>query len=250
MSMDNDNWLVAPPDKAMGCLPRRSKPGALAPFLRDRVSVIPRGEWEAILTGRTVREAELNGRSDVQKIKDQDGIGSCATESTSQAIEVVGVRCGVGWEELNPWSIYRVTSGGSDRGSNIDDNLEYAREVGVLPTSYFPRYDENGKIVNRWNAKPPEGWEEVAAKYRIHEWWDMTTIEEVGTALLLGFPVVVGWSSHSEVMVDLLPGSKAMVANSWSPEWGDAGFHVEPLSKISWSYGAFAVRTVVNRGVV
>jgi len=221
----------------------------LAPFLRDRVAVIPRGEWDEILEGRTTRETELNGRADVIKIHDQGSTGSCATESTSQAIEVLGVRSGYDWEELNPWSIYRVTSGGSDRGSNIDDNLEFAREVGVLPTSYFPRYDDNGKIINRWNAKPPAGWEEVAAKYRIIEWWDMTTVDEVGTALLLGYPVVVGWSSHSEVMVDLLPGEKAMVANSWSTEWGDAGFHTEPLSKINWGYGAFAVRTIVDRGI-
>jgi hypothetical protein len=245
----NKNWLTPPPGKSMGCLPRRSKPGTLAPFLRDRVSVIPRAEWDDILAGRADRQAQLNGRMDVQKIKDQDGIGSCATESTSQAMEVIGVRCGFDWQELNPWSIYRVTSGGRDQGSNIDDNLEYAREVGVLPVSFFPRYDANGKIINRWNAKPPAGWEEVAAQHRIHEWWDMTTIDEVGTALLLGYPVVVGWSSHSEVLVDLLQGAKAMVANSWSTEWGDAGFHVEPLSKVNWSYGAFAVRTVVNRGI-
>lgn len=394
MNDNNANWLSPPPGKAMGCLPRRSKPGTLAPFVRDRVTVVPHGEWDAILEDRLAQDVDLNGRADVQKIKDQDGIGSCfpagtlirmkdgsekpieqiqvldevvtaegrtgrvmqtmvrdhvgkvcrlcvngshhvrmtpehpvltsrgyvqakelvkndmvafphgtlvqktdyrkqqddiavwrrvesveyedfagpvfnlevegdhsyvaegigvhncATESTSQAMEVIGVRCGFKWQELNPWSIYRVTSGGSDRGSNIDDNLEFARTVGVLPCSYFPRYGANGTVINKWNAKPPDGWEEVAAVNRIDEWWDMTTIDEVGTALLLGYPVVVGWSSHSEVMVDLLPGAKAVVANSWSTEWGDKGFHVEPLSKINWGYGAFAVRTILNRGIV
>jgi hypothetical protein len=247
---DNANWLSPPPGVVMGCLPRRSKPGALAPFVRDRVTVVPQGEWDAILEDRLTQDVDLNGRADVMAIKWQSSVGSCATEATSQAMEVIGVRCGFDWVELNPWSIYRVTSGGSDRGSNIDDNLEFARTVGVLPTSYFPRYDSAGKVVNRWNARPPAGWEEVAAIHRIHEWWDMTTIDEVGTALLLGYPVVVGWSSHSEVMVDLLPGSKAVVANSWSTEWGDKGFHIEPLSKINWSYGAFAVRTILNRGIV
>jgi hypothetical protein len=77
----------------------------------------------------------------------------------------------------------------------------------------------------------------------------MTSIAEVGTALLLGFPVVIGWSSHSEVMVDLLPGQKAVVVNSWSTGWGDKGVHVEPLSRINWKYGAFAVRTIVDRGI-
>lgn len=240
-----NQWLVIPPGKATGCLPRVSKPGQYAPMLDERIKVIPSGEWDDILA----RRPEYTGRADVQKIKDQDGIGSCATESTSQAMEVIQVRSGQPWEELNPWSIYRVTSGGSDRGSNIDENLKFARDIGVLPVSYFPRYDAAGKIVNKWNAKPPAGWEAVAAKYRIDEWYDMTTIDEVGTALLNGFPVIVGWSSHSEVMVDLLPGQKAVVANSWAPTWGDAGFHVESLSKISWGYGCFAVRTVTDRGL-
>lgn len=247
--MSEFQQLNPPPGVVAGCLPRKSKPGTMAPLLEEHIAIIDQREWDTILEDRIANDVALFGRRDVNKIKDQDGVGSCATESTSQAIEVVAERCGFEFEELNPWSIYRVTSDGRDRGSNIDTNLQFARDVGVLPCSYFPRYNENGGVVNRWNARPPAGWEAEAAKYRINEWFDMTSISEVGTALLCGYPVVVGWSSHSEVMVDLLPGKKAVVANSWSTGWGDKGFHVEPLSKINWSYGAFAVRTIVDRGI-
>lgn len=242
-------WLPIPPGKAAGCLPRISRPGEYAPMLADRIRVVDPNEWDGILATREAAGDALNGRADVRQIKDQDGIGSCATESTSQAVEVVMVRSGQPWVELNPWSIYRVTSDGQDRGSNIDSNLQFARDVGVLPVSFFPRYDSSGKLINRWNAKPPSGWEEIAAQYRIDEWYDITTVAEVGTALLLGYPVVVGWTSHSEVIVDLLAGGKGMVANSWGTDFGDKGFHVVPLSRVDFKYGAFAVRTNQDRGI-
>lgn len=247
--MSDEQWLNPPPGKAMGCLPRASKVGQWAPILSDHIQVIDPRDWDGILSSRADSGDSLNGRDSVNAIKDQDGIGSCATEACSQAYEVIAERSGYPFEKLNPWSMYRIVSGGVDRGSNIDTCLKHAREVGILPCSYFPRYDETGRVVNRWNARPPAGWEEVATKYRIDEWYDMTSIAEVGTALLLNFVVQIGWSSHSELLVDLLPDSKALVANSWSTEWGDNGFHVEPLSKINWSYGAFAVRTIVDRGV-
>ena len=244
-----NDWLTIPDGKATGCLPRASKPGEWCPMLAERIEVIDPREWDKIIQDREATGEALNGRGDVRKIKDQDGIGSCATESTAQAIEVTMVRSGQPWEELNPWSIYRVTSDGRDAGSNIDRNLQFARDVGVLPVKFFPRYDSAGKIVNRWNARPPAGWEEIASQYRIDEWYDCTTTADIGTALLLGFAVVIGWSGHSELLVDLLPGQKAMVANSWGTRWGDAGFHVEPLSRVNFRYGAFAVRTNVDRGI-
>lgn len=242
-------WLTIPKGKATGCLPRASKPGEWCPMLAERLAVIDPREWDSILAKRANEGEALNGRADVVQILDQDGIGSCACESTCQAMHVTMKRSGAPVEMLNPWSIYRVTSDGRDAGSNIDRNLQFARDVGVLPVKFFPRYDAAGKVVNRWNARPPAGWEEIASQYRIDEWYDCTTTADIGTALLLGFAVVIGWSGHSELLVDLLPGQKATVANSWGTRWGDGGFHVEPLGRVNFAYGAFAVRTNTDRGI-
>lgn len=247
--MLQDNWLATPPGQAKGCLPRDTKPGEIAPLLRERMTVIPKADWDAVLRDRADAGLDYRGRKDVKQILNQGRVGSCATESTTQGVMVTAQRAGYPFELLNPWSIYRVTSGGVDRGSNIDRNLEFARDVGILPDSYWPRYDENGHIVNPWRSVPPDGWEEVAAKYRIAEWYDIETEDEVGTALLQGYVVVCGWSGHSEVAVDLLPGQVLDVANSWGIEYGDRGFHHVPVDRIRWSYGAFAVRVIRDRGL-
>lgn len=246
--MSEQDWLTPPPGFVKGCLPRVSKPGAMAPLFAEHIKVIPPQEWDGILRARVDRGEQLSGRADVEKIKTQDGIGSCAREATDQAIEVIARRAGYDFVEFNPWPMYLLASGGRDRGSSIDENLRLARDVGAVPCSFFPRYDERGRIVNPWNKEPPDGWREVAAQYRIDEWYDATSIAEVGTGLLLDFVAVIGWSSHAECMVNLFGGQKADVANSWDVDWGDQGFHVEPLSRINWNYGAFLIRTVVDRG--
>jgi hypothetical protein len=221
--------LIIPPGKKTGCLPRASRPGQWCSLFGERIPVIPVAQW-----GDLIGEVEL--RSCVSKIKDQDGVGSCATESTSQAVEIVRQVEGQPWVELNPWSIYWNTSGGSDNGSSIDENLVYARDYGICPESIWPR--EKG-----WKAKPSAEALTAAKEYRIVEFYDVGTTEEIGTALLLGFPVVFGWQGHSCVLTQLLTVTTAEYANSWAPSWGDNGFGSIKLSAINFQYGAWALRT-------
>lgn len=222
--------LIIPDGKKTGCLPRVSKVGGVCPLLSDRVKTIPVGEWPGL-----IGEVEL--RSRVTKIKDQDGVGSCATESTSQGVEIVRAWSGKPYVELNPWFIYQTTSGGSDRGSSIDENLEFVRANGIAPESIWPRS-------KGWRTRPSEEAKAAALEYRIDEFFDITTTEEIGTALLLGFPVVFGWQGHSCVLTQLLSTTEAEYANSWAPTWGDQGFGRIRLSSINFQYGAFAIRTV------
>jgi len=225
--------LVIPPGKAKGCLPRASKVGEWCPLLSDVIDIIPREEW-----GQFIGEVELS--SCVKKIKDQDGVGSCATESCAQGIEIVQQWQGQQWVELNPWFIYRVTSGGSDRGSNIDTNLRFARDNGCAPASLHPRS-------LGWRASPSAEAVEAAQNHKIDEFYDITSIDELGTALLTGFPVVFGWSGHSCIFTELLNANTAKYANSWAPTWGDNGFGTLALSRVNWGYGAYAIRTATQK---
>lgn len=237
-----------PPGRRTGCNPRKSKAGEVCSLFSEKIKVIDPNDWDQILADRLASGQSLKGRSDVRKIKDQDGVGSCACEATCQAMEVTMVRSGQPWEELNPWSLYRLVTQRDD-GSSIDEDLQVARDVGVLPVSFFPRYDANGKVINRWNATPPDNWKEIALQYRIDEFFDITTVAEAGTALIEDYALVFGYQGHSECMEDLLPKSNGDTANSWGTDFEEAGFHVVSLQRIDFRYGCFAVRTNKDRGL-
>lgn len=222
--------LILPPGKKKGCLPRKSRYGDVCKLLSDEIDVIPRDEWPDLI-------GSVDLRPKVNQILDQNGVGSCATESTTQGVMIGRAVARLPFELLNPFSIYRVTSGGRDNGSNIDTNLAFARDTGILPESYWPRS-------KGWKATPPSGWKDVAKKYRIGEFFDIGTVNEVGTALLKGFAVVFGWDGHSCILTSLLSTTKAEYANSWDPTWGDEGFGTISLNSINFGYGAFAIRSI------
>jgi hypothetical protein len=223
--------LIIPDGKATGCNPRITQYGECCKLLADEIEIIPRDKWGGLI-------GQVNLRPFVNQILDQNGYGSCATESTTQGVQIARAVAGAPFVLLNPLSIYRVTSGGSDRGSSIDENLQFARDHGILPESYWPRS-------KGWRAAPPADWKSVAANYRIDEFFDVGTVEELGTALLRGFPVVFGWQGHSVIATRLLSATMFEYANSWG-DWGDEGFGTLSLDSVNWGYGAFAVKTTAH----
>ncbi len=221
--------LIVPLGKVTGCLPRVSQFGELCEPFASAIDVIPRDKWAGLI-------GKVNLRPQVKVVLDQDGVGSCATEATVGAAMIARAAAGQPHVLLNPWSIYRVTSGGRDGGSNIDSNLAFARDTGILPEAYWPRS-------KGWRATPPDGWEQVAAKNKIKEFYDLRNEEELGTASLLGFSIVFGWQGHSCVITSLLSPTMAAYLNSWG-DWGDQGFGKIKLSSINWGYGAWALRVM------
>ena len=226
--------LVLPPGFKCGCLPRVTAFGTCCKPMADEIEEIPRDQWPGLI-------GTVSLRPRVRQVLNQGSNGSCATESTTQGVMVARDVAGLPFDLLNPLSIYHFTNGGSDNGSNIDSNLVHARDFGILPESYWPRS-------KGWRASPPTGYEKIAAKYRIDEFFDIASIDEIGTALLKGFAVVFGWSGHSCILTDLLSTTTALYCNSWG-NWGDAGFGKINLASINFGYGLFAIRSVKDGDV-
>jgi len=223
---------VFPAGRKPGVLPRKSRLGEWCPRASEHIKLIPRGEWEE-------RAADISLRPHVHTVLDQGSVGSCATESTAGGIMVARSMQGVARREdhvvLNPWFIYQETSGGRDRGSNIDSNLAFARKYGCASEAVWPRS-------KGWRAKPSEEAFADAMKYRIEEFYDIASVDEFVSAVLTGFPVVYGSAGHSVLRVEYM-----LDLNSWGEAWKDGGFGLwASLNAINWGYGAFAIRVAAQ----
>jgi hypothetical protein len=195
----------------------------------EKIPVIPRDQWAELAK-------QVSLRPFVKTVLDQDGVGSCATEATAQAVMIVRAIAGLPHIPLNPWFIYRVTSGGSDRGSSIDANLRFIQENGCAPASLHPRS-------LGWRGTPSAEAIEAAKQFKGIEVYDITSIDEMVSALLTGFAVVWGANGHAVTKVQHLDESKGLDINSWGSSWGDGGFGVwASYRAINWAYGAWALR--------
>jgi hypothetical protein len=223
--------LIVPPGKATGCLPRRDRCGERMPLMAEKIKVIPQGEWNGLI-------GTIDLSSTVVEGIDQKQVGSCACASTTQALMMVRYLEGQSHELLNHEYIYHYTSGGRDQGSVIGDNIIFARDKGVAPISVWPR-------THSWQAAPSAEAVEAAKQYKLIEAYDIGTVDEIGTALLEGLPVVFGWSGHSCVFTELLSATRARYRNSWGDDWEDAGFGTLNLSSVNFSYGCHALRTAL-----
>ena len=214
-----------------GCLPRKSKVGELCPLFSGVVEDMTDAELANAVGKVTLRH--------FASIYDQDGKGSCAAEASDQAGSIARVVAGEPLILFNPWFMYRVTGGGRDAGSNIEDNLVFCRDQGMCPVSVWPR--------SKGLSRPSEEAIEEAKKYRILEFYDLTTVRQMRTALAKGFPVVWGANGHALCKVEDQGPDKGLDANSWGTGWGDNGFGVWTSYRgIQWGYGAFAVRVATS----
>ena len=223
--------LIIPEGKKLGCLERIAPFGKLFKPMSETVKVL---SWDEI---RDRIDPVLSLRPYVDHIFDQDGVGSCACEAATQAVQISRAKRGFPFVLLNPWSIYCYTSGGSDRGSNIDANLRFAQDNGILPMAVWPRS-------MGWRKKPPQKlYDRFGVHFRPDEVYDTSDTKQVATALTEQDAVPFGWQGHSCVLDHLLDDTFGEYANSWARTWGDKGFGKIKLRSIQFNYGAYGVRT-------
>jgi len=221
--------LVFPEGRpTFGCLPRKSRPGEWCPMAADRIKIVPEAEWDALA-------AQITLRPFVKTVLDQGQVGSCAAESSVQALMIARAMAGLPHVVLNPYYCYHTTSGGYDEGSSIDDNLEFLMRYGCAPESVWPRS-------KGWRAEPSAEADEAAREFRIDEFFDISSVPEMVSCNLDAFPVVFGAQGHAICAV-AHKGSYPLIVNSWTPGWEDGGFGKWcDYNAINWSYGAWGLR--------
>lgn len=230
-----------PADRAAGLLPRSqavTRFGGLRTFSTD-FKEIPRADWPSRLLSLQPR---------VWHVFNQGRLSSCASNATAQSLMLLREIAGMPRVVLSPGSLYgQVTR--TDSGSTLDDNLSALAAVGLVPSSAMD--------ANAWTARSyPADWKDLAKPYRVTEWYDLGgKVESIATAVLYGFPVVIGvdWpggGGHAVLVVGLVVDKgtvRFLICNSWGPEWNNGGFGTlsEPVVRTSSKYGAFAPRVPI-----
>lgn len=197
----------------------------------------------------TPTEVDLSERAG--PVYDQDGLGSCTGQATAGLFRFVDRQ--QGGVDLNPsrLQIYydaRAIRGWTmvDSGAYIRDALSVVHNIGAAPEELWP-YD-----VSRFAEKPTVEAYSKAEQALVYLRVDQTALA-MQSCLASGFPFVIGFSVYENFEVGSdgiapMPGGKLLgghavlvvgyskttgrwkAMNSWSDEWGNAGFFEVPFA--------------------
>lgn len=229
-----------------------------APVFEDSIPMIPESQWKT-----EIDKIDQQGGIErlITRIYNQKQEGSCVSNATGQAHEIIQA-AQHGKDKVVPLSaisLYKRCGRSPGSGSTVSGNLEELATRGILPLD-TPENRAKYKHVmpNTGFSLPyPDGWQETAAQFRGIEWFDVRSVAGMITALILGYPVVVGRQGHSICYVrpQYRNGQLGVIyVNSWDDTWGfslagfSGGFGFDTPSQIrqsaSWAFALRSVNTI------
>lgn len=166
--------------------------------------LVPRAQWDGIVAalGTDAYDPFL------PPVHDQDGIGMCNASATAAAIEACRLSIGLDPVSLSGGDLYHRISGGSDRGSTLEDGLKEAQN-GIAETSVVPYLD--------WRTNYGQATVASRAKSKVLEAFLCPTFDHCFSAVSSGFKLISGIMWYSNYTPD---------KDGWLPRGsGGAGGH-------------------------
>lgn len=220
--------------------------------------LLPQSDWPKEAEQNEAQKAGLEWL--VKWVLNQLSEGSCVGNAGTQGHQVMQAKT-FGIDnviQLSAISLYQLIGSSANSGASIDDALDEGRKTGIIPLDTPENRAKFGNVVmpaTGFRSSRPTGWQAIAQKFRYDEFLICESLDEMGTALFNGHPVVVGRAGHSILYLGIvyINGKLyALYVNSWG-NWGQAagnlsfGFGLDNLSYVrssaNWCY---AIRSIVN----
>lgn len=194
-------------------------------------------------------------------VRNQLNIGSCVGFSTCAAVELLRRRDAdehsTIYSPLFAYYYARIEDGlewkNIDAGAYIRDSMKVAARIGVCPESRYLYKPQ------RFKEQPPPSAVKEARRWKTGAYYACNSTSEIMRAIASGFPVVGGFSCFANMFTEEVDrtghvpmpeggfeGGHAVCfisydtearrfgfKNSWSEEWGDAGFGTLPFDFIN-----------------
>jgi hypothetical protein len=216
----------------------------------DEAETIAESQWRELADA--TQKAGGGASQLVTRIYNQGREGSCVANAASQGHEINQCRQ-FGKDRvvhLSAISLYKRIGRSASSGAMVSDGLEEMAERGILPLDTAEnreRFGEHVMPATGFSERYPDGWESTAKRITAHEWVICDSVNEIISALLRQWPVMVGRSGHAICYCDpVYDGRNLLVkyANSWG-NWGENGFGYDSLKLIKQSARwAYALRSV------
>lgn len=216
--------------------------GDLSKFasFEERYANIAQSEWQRLAK----LEEDAGGGLDklISRVKNQRNEGSCVGNATTSAVEILHNRMFGGKLCLSAIFTYQGIGTSPNSGAMVSAALDEISTVGCLPEDTpenRAKYGDHVMPPTGFYTRRPGGYKETAKKFRVTEWLVGRTFDGLISALLRGYPVVVGRDGHSicYCRVMFVNGSiRVKYVNSWG-NWGDGGFGYDSINTIRRASG-------------
>lgn len=210
-------------------------PPTLAPCFEDCFAVMSTTDVRKIVDS----EAFAFGQKmfDQSWTTNQNGYGSCAAYGAASALSKAIWLRGVGRVDLSGDYLYSLVNGGRDRGSLLSENMTALMNRGVALRETV----KLGQIYRRqYNAAVADA---EAKRFRGHELFEVSSEEEMATALALRMPVVVA--------IHVTRRWREFDRDNVLAECNGVGNHCEHVDDIKYDTrrGCFLFRKATSHGV-
>ena len=191
---------------------------------QERIPLIPESEWDDRIAQQRKDKSTL---TEMVKqlgltVLDQNGTNYCWCNGVAYSAMVARLRETGQNVRYSPASVAAPVKSFQNRGGWGEEALNYMLKHGINLQEDWPANAIDRRYYNEDNKTK-------ALKHIPLEYYRCKKWEEVGSSILAGYPVAVGFNhwSHLVCGMEITEGPHDLViANSWSTSWGDQGFGI------------------------